>query len=145
MFLKLLTVFGLGALDLWVAVLMGFVLKLHPILVGALSAAGATTPVLIIVFLGDRVRRRIMARRATRPEGRRAARVRRILERYGPPGLGLLSPLLLGFPLGTAIGIALGAKPLRLFVWMAAGILLWSAALTAALAAGIIGVKALLH
>jgi GNAT superfamily N-acetyltransferase len=36
--IKLLTVLGLGAAELWVAIPTGFVLKLHPVLVGSTAA-----------------------------------------------------------------------------------------------------------
>jgi hypothetical protein len=36
--IKLLTVLGLGAVELWVAIPTGFVLKLHPVLVGSTAA-----------------------------------------------------------------------------------------------------------
>lgn len=45
--------------------------------------------------------------------------------------------ILVGAPIGTAIGIAFGAAPRPLLVWMTAGICLWSAALSAMAAFGI--------
>ena len=55
-----------------------------------------------------------------------------IWEKYGVVGLGLLSPLLFGAPLGAALGIGLGASKNRLLLWMTVGIIIWSLILTSA-------------
>jgi len=54
----------------------------------------------------------------------------KIWNKYGVIGLGLLSPLLFGAPLGAAVGIALGAGKKPLILWMSIGILCWSVCLT---------------
>ncbi len=61
----------------------------------------------------------------------------RIWDKYGIIGLGFLSPLITGAPLGAAIGISFGAKPRKLFVWMTVGIAFWSIVLTTAAALGV--------
>ncbi|MDO5836541.1 MAG: small multi-drug export protein, partial [Methanobacterium sp.] len=53
-------------------------------------------------------------------------------------GLGLLSPLIFGAPLGAAVGIGLGAQKNSLILWMSIGIILWSAGLTIAGSMGIL-------
>ena len=60
------------------------------------------------------------------------SRLYEVWNNYGVIGLGLLSPLLLGAPLGSAVGIALGAGKKRLILWISIGILLWSVGLTLA-------------
>jgi hypothetical protein len=57
----------------------------------------------------------------------------------------LLAPLLTGAPLGTALGMALGAPTGRLLLWMSLGIAAWSALLTVAGALGLAGIEALTH
>ncbi|WP_174275429.1 small multi-drug export protein [Desulfosporosinus orientis] len=57
-------------------------------------------------------------------------RIYRIWEKYGVIGLGMLSPLIMGAPLGAAIGISLGASPRRLILWMSIGIIVWTISLT---------------
>lgn len=61
----------------------------------------------------------------------------RIWNRYGIIGLGFLSPLLTGSPLGAAIGISFNAEPRKLLLWMGVGIVFWSAVLTTAAAYGL--------
>jgi hypothetical protein len=69
--------------------------------------------------------------------GGRASRMTRIWNKYGIPGLGVLSPLITGSPLGAAIGISFGADPRKLIIWMTIGIVFWSAILTTAAALGV--------
>ena len=54
--IKLLTVLGLGALELWAAIPAGLALELHPIAVGIAAAAGAILGALAVALLGGRVR-----------------------------------------------------------------------------------------
>lgn len=53
-----------------------------------------------------------------------------IWNKYGIIGLGLLSPLLFGAPLGAALGIGFGVPRYRLLLWMSIGIFIWSIFLT---------------
>lgn len=126
--IKLLTVFGLGAVELWVAIPAGFAMKL-PLAVTAITAAsGAMLGLLIILNAGERIRNRLLKRVNTL--GERNRYIHRISDRYGVAGLGLLSPLLIGAPLGTALGIALGLPANRIFFWMSLGIIVCSIGLT---------------
>ncbi len=52
--IKLLTVFLLGAVELWIAVPAGMALGLNPLAAGAASAAGAIAGVLVILLPGER-------------------------------------------------------------------------------------------
>jgi hypothetical protein len=142
--LKVLTVLGLGVVELWTAIPAGLALDLHPLLTGVVSAAGAILGVLIILVLGERMRGWLLRRRGG-GEKTQHGRIYRIWVRYGVAGLGLLAPLLTGAPLGAALGMALGAPTGRLLLWMSVGIAAWSALLTVAGALGLAGIEALTH
>jgi membrane protein YqaA with SNARE-associated domain len=142
-FARLLTVLGLGAVELWAAIPAGFALGLHPIATAIASALGAITSALVVVLLGDRARAWILARHGFPRDGEGRGRTRRIWDRYGVVGLGLLAPLLIGAPLGTALGLILDAPMRRLLLWVCFGIVLWSALLTAAWALGLAGFETL--
>lgn len=121
---KLLTVFGLGAVELWAAIPAGFAMKL-PLAVTVITAAsGAMLGLIIMLNVGERIRNRFL--KQVNVEGERNKYIRRICDRYGVAGLGLLSPLLIGAPLGTALGIALGLPANRIFFWMILGIIVCS-------------------
>jgi len=138
---KVVSVFGLGAVELWAAVPAGFALGLHPMATGIVSAVGAFTSGLAVALLGDRARAWLVARHGVPPDGGGHGTIRRIWDRYGVVGLGLLAPLLVGAPLGTALGLLLGAPVRRLLLWVSVGIVLWSALLTAAGALGLAGIS----
>lgn len=140
-----LTVFALGAVELWAAVPAGLALRLHPLIAGGAAAAGAITAALVVMVLGERVRSWLLLRIHRGSEIGRHGRLYRVWTRYGVIGLGLLAPLLVGAPLGTAMGIALGAPAGRLLVWMSLGIALWSGLLTAAGTLGLAGIEGLMR
>ena len=127
-----LLVFGAGILELWAAIPIGLAIKLNPILIGILSALGAIFAAFLVSTVGDSIRDKFIKWRYGEKENLKDGRYYRIWNKYGIVGLGLLSPLLFGAPLGAALGIALGTQKKPLLVWMSIGIVLWSAFLTAA-------------
>jgi membrane protein YqaA with SNARE-associated domain len=142
---KLLTIFALGALELWAAIPAGLALKANPVLVGVVAAAGAMLGVLVVVLLGERVRQWLAVRQRRGSATGSHGLIRRIWDRYGVIGLGLLAPLLTGAPIGAALGLALGAPSGRLLFWMLTGIALWSTVLTLVGVLGIAGYEAAVH
>lgn len=140
---KLLTVIGLGTIELWAAVPAGFALNLHPIVVGSAAAVGAVSGASAVALVGERLRAWLLRGRDAKERKGRHKLVRSIWQRYGVVGLGLLAPMLTGAPLGAALGLALGAPVGRLLFWIGLGVALWSTGLTLAVALGIAGVEAL--
>lgn len=136
-FAKLLSVFALGAVELWAAIPAGLALNASPVLVGVVAAAGAMFGVLVVVLLGERVRDWVMRRHGDGSQTGPHGFIPRIWDRYGVIGLGLLAPLLTGAPVGAALGLALGVPANRLLFWLSIGIALWSIVLTLV---GVLGV-----
>ena len=126
--IKFITVTGLGIIELWAAIPFGTALKLHPLLNGLASGLGAIIGALLVIMIGDRLRNWLLSRREKKQKDK--GRIYRIWDKYGVIGLGMLSPLLTGAPLGAAIGISLGAAPKRLLFWMSIGIVVWTIILT---------------
>jgi hypothetical protein len=148
MWIKLLSVFGLGLVGLWEGVPAGFALGLHPVLIGVLSGSASFLAALTVLLLGDRIRARLVKRRPP-PEPGAYSRpperlIDRIWRRYGVIGLGLLAPGLTGSHLGVALGLSLGVPARRLLVWLMGGIMLWTVALTLVGMLGTAGVMRLL-
>src|SRR3972149_7629540 len=79
---KVVTVFGLGAVELWAAIPAGLALGLHPIATGVASALGAITSGLVVAPLGDRARAWLGARpggpRGGQGHGARARKLRQL-------------------------------------------------------------------
>lgn len=134
--LKVLSVIALAAMELWAAIPAGFALGLNPFLIGSGAAVGAIMGTLFVVVAGERLRNWIIRRHSGGKEKQSPGIVQRIWQRYGVIGLGFLAPLLTGAPIGAALGLAFGAPPGRLIVWMSVGIILWTAILTIA---GVLG------
>jgi membrane protein YqaA with SNARE-associated domain len=124
---KLLTIFVLGVAELWAAAPAGVAMRLHPLLVFAVAAAGAVSGGTVIILLGERVKAWLERKQKREKLERKRGLLYQVWLRYGVIGWGLLAPLLVGSPLGAAFGLALGAPPRRLLVWLAAGSVLWSA------------------
>jgi len=146
--LKFLSVFALASFELWAAVPLGLAMKLSPALTGIATASGAILGVVVVIALGSRVRDWMLKKKkAEQAKGveQKERLIIRIWKQYGVAGLGLLGPLLVGAPLGAAIGVSLGAPSTRLLFWMTIGILLWTAGLTVAGVAGIETFTALYH
>jgi hypothetical protein len=140
--LSLLTIFGLGAIQLWVAVPAGLALRLPPVVIVATTTLGAILGVLVVGVAGGRIGTPLLRRFRWAGGERPAGRIDRVWARYGVVGLGLLSPLLVGAPIGTAVGLTLGAPAGRLLFWMSVGAALCSAGLTLACTAGLAGLHA---
>lgn len=143
--LKFVTVAGLGIIELWAAIPAGLALGLHPVLTGIASALGSIVALVLVVILGERIRNWIISRRKRKKLEDENSRIYRVWNKYGVIGLGLLSPLITGAPLGAAIGISLGAPPSRLIMWMAFGIVVWTIILTMISTLGMVGFKALVR
>ena len=100
---------------------------------------GAALGVIIILILGEHIRNWLLNKGLIR--GRKKPANLLYLESLGVAGLGLLAPLLVGAPFGTAIGIALGAPAVRLFFWMSLGIIIYSIALMFVADLGLYGLE----
>ena len=136
----IIIIFAASMVELWMAIPLGFVMEVNPILIAIISAAGAILSAFFVIILGDNLRNRFLKLKYKDEQALEKSRLYEIWNKYGVIGLGLLSPLLFGAPLGAAVGIALGAGKERLILWMSIGILLWSVGLTLA---GLMGLLAL--
>ena len=138
--MKLLTVFGIGIIELWAAIPAGFALELHPVTIGLIAAIGAMVGAGTVLVLGERVRTRLIRHRNPNAQ---QGRIYQIWQRYGVIGLGLLAPLLTGAPFGVALGLTLGAPTGRLLFWICIGIVIWSIILTFLGVLGLAGINSL--
>ena len=126
---SLIAVFGASIIELWLGVPLGFFLNLNPVLIAIISAAGSILSAYLVIILGEGIRKRIIKWRYGEQLIKKG-RIYDIWNKYGIIGLGLLSPLLFGAPIGAALGIGLKAPRYRLLSWMSIGIVIWSIILT---------------
>lgn len=137
---KILTVFGLGAIELWVAIPTGFLLNLHPLVTGVTAAVGGMVGAYVVAYLSKRLRDWLLRRYEKKQREGKPSSLQRIWKKYGVVGFGLLAPLVIGAPIGVALGFIFGAPANRLLLWITFGIIFWSFILTVV---GIWGIFAL--
>jgi hypothetical protein len=139
MIIKYLTVLGLGAAEIWVAVPTGLAMRLGPVHTGILTAIGGILGVLIAILIGEPLRRRVVRRFGLTPTKGRYQRLFNIWQRYGIIGLGLLAPWITGAPLGAVLGVVFGAPARRLFGWLILGLVICTGILVTIGYFGVIG------
>ncbi len=142
--IKILTVFGIGMIELLAAIPAGFAMGLHPAWVGVASTCGALVGILAIVLLGERARTWVLRLHRKRSAGsveENKSLIFRIWTRYGVIGLGLLAPLITGVPLGVTLGVVFGAPNKSLIFWSSFGAILWGVAITLGISLGITGIE----
>ena len=132
---QFLSVVAIGVVELWAAVPAGIAMGLPAPLVWAATVCGALLGIAVVVVAGDRLRTWLVDRFG-HGGAREGGRLRRVWDRYGVIGWGLLAPLLLGAPLAAAIGVALGAARGRLVLWLGVGAVMWTTVLTFAVVLG---------
>lgn len=137
---KLFSVGGVAFLSLWGSVPVGLALSLSPVLIALAAAVGYTVGAGIILFLGEPVRKWFYARMGHRLPTDPNSRTRRLLDKYGVVGLGLLAPVTLGAQIGALLGLTLNMPRLKLFAALALGGLLWAGIFTALFALGVVAV-----
>lgn len=142
--IKLLTVFGIATVELWAAIPIGFVMKLHPVATCLASSLGAIAGAFVVLLIGDRIRNWLLKDRKEKDiEKVKYKRIYQIWEKYGVIGLGLLAPLITGPLLGVAVGLSLKANSKSLILWISIGIFVWCVLLTVFGVIGLAGIKAL--
>jgi hypothetical protein len=138
--LKLLSTGASGAFGLWSGIPAGQALGL-PAFLGALAAVLGNLGAVAAVVAAHWWWERRLGRWVRKGEGaasRNRGRLERVWSsRIGLPGIAVLSPLLMGAPLGTLLALALGAPRGRLLRWMVASVAAWGVVLAGVTAFGL--------
>ena len=112
-----------------VAVPLGVFADVHPIVVFGVASGTAIAVAWGLVLGGHRVRSGIIARFGG--SNRAETGVRRVVDRFGPVGLGLIGPVFPGVVATSLSGVAMGVDSKRLGLWLTVGIGLWFGLFTA--------------
>ena len=105
--MPVLAVFGLAIVEIWLAVPTGLALGLPAPIVWVMTVAGASVSVAVVASAGDSFRGWLLRRRGN-DGAPRTGRIYGVWLRYGVPGWGLVSPLFMAPPMGTAVALTLG-------------------------------------
>lgn len=123
-------VFLMGALGIWKAVPVGFIVGMNPILIYLTTLTGASAGIITIYLLGSRIKKFIMTRLDRKGMKKKKGQVDKMVQKYGTAGLGLLGPLLIGPNATMALGIVVIQRIKKLLAYTIIGTAVWSAALT---------------
>ncbi|XVH33676.1 small multi-drug export protein (plasmid) [Haloferacaceae archaeon DSL9] len=117
-------------LEILVVIPIGVALGLNPVFVAAFAFAGNLLPIYGIVLAHDRLRTYLESRRDSDSPSSKRERAERIWQKYGLPGLALLSPVSTGVHLAALIALGLGARGRSTAAWMTGSIALWTVIVT---------------
>lgn len=129
--ISMASVFAVSIIELWLGIPLGLFLNLNPILISVSAAAGSILSAFLILTVGEKIRNMFIKWRYGEKSPNQG-KIYDIWRKYGIIGLGLISPLLFGAPLGAALGIGFGAPKKGLLIWISVGIIIWSILLTSA-------------
>ena len=139
MLAKLLSAAVSGAFGLWSGIPPAMALGLPAVLGGMAAVLGNLAAVALVVaahWWWERRLGRWVRRGGGGSKGRR--RLEQVWSsRIGLPGVAMLSPLLMGAPVGMLLALALGAPQSRLLRWMVASVAGWGAVLAGVATFGI--------
>ena len=128
MIIQFFTVFFTAMFEIWVAIPIGIGFKLNPIITIIATFLGASAGSVLVILLGNGIQKLIL--RGHNQKIEKETTMKKIWNKYGVIGLGLLSPLLTGAPLGIAIGLLFNAEKKKLLIFVVLGILIWSIVFT---------------
>lgn len=139
------------------ATAFGILAGIHPIVAAVAGATGNILCVFGVVFLGSRIRERVVSRRAVKPalvaagghelpvedtdadtdvkptsRSKGRARLRRWMVRFGVPGASILAPLALPTMLTAAFFVGSGVPKMWVMLWQIIAIVLWTTAIAVA-------------
>jgi len=130
------TAFGLGFLYFLGAIPGGTALG-APLWLSALAAwAGYSSGSLLVLLAGVPLRDWLV-RKLRIPVRRDPSKlIWRVWEKWGLAGLGLLAPVTIGPQAGSVLALAVGERPLRIFLSLSLGVLPWCVLFAALVGAG---------
>jgi len=131
LWVQISTIFIAGVTGIWKGVPVGFAIQAHPVLTGGFTALGSIALVMILLLSGEPLKQWILNRYGQKELERKKGKFSRLMDRYGVAGIGLIGSGLIGPLLSTLLGLIFISKPKRLIIFMIAGIIVWSSALTA--------------
>ncbi|MEN8249674.1 MAG: hypothetical protein ABFS32_12135 [Bacteroidota bacterium] len=111
---------------------IGYAAGLSPLLTIFLTVSGMMTTVLILTFIGEKLRNRIIKKyfkpkRVFSPRSRRFVKVWR---NYGEMGISFLTPFLLSPPVGSIITMAFGGSRRKTIGYMLLWGVVWTTIIT---------------
>ena len=117
---------------IWKAVPLGYILKAHPMVIFLATSIGGMISVLVLYFSGNKIKNLILGKNAAQNKSKKALRIKRVFNKFGSPGLGILGTLLFGQIMTILLGLLLVKSQGRFLLWAMGGIVFSSLTLTIA-------------
>lgn len=124
--------------EILVVIPIGIGVGMDPVSVAFFAFLGNVFPICGIIIFHERLKSWWLGRSTkSGKSSNRKARARSIWNRYGLPGLALVSPIATGVHIAAVIALVLGSRKWSVTVWMTGAIMLWTILLTVSVYYGI--------
>ena len=123
---KYIVVFFAGITGIWKGIPVGIGLSLHPLSNGLLTALGSITTAVTLYYSGNSFRQYILKLYGHQRLERKKSRFKKMANKYGPWGLGLLTSGLLGPFTSVVIGLLVLNETRRFLYFLIVGLIVWS-------------------
>ncbi len=131
-FYDLVIIYLAGVTGMWKALPVGFLLKTPPFYIAIMTCLGALSCVYVIYFFGTGINRFFFRFYSEKTKDKKEGKIRRMFEKYGCPGLGLVGTLFMGQPVVMLLGMIVVKRKKNLLIWVSIGTIIWSITLTIA-------------
>ncbi len=128
--MKYFAVYLAGTLGIYKGIPVGIAVGLPPFYTALFTALGSISSVLILYFAGDKFRTWILHKYGNKSVAHKKEKFSRWMDKYGVQGLGLMVTGLLGPLFSLLMGMILLKHPQKFILYLIAGIVLWSFAIT---------------
>jgi hypothetical protein len=131
--LGLFGVFLAGAIPWFEAIAVipaGILFGLDPLATVIAAVLGNAITIFLFAYLGANIRELIVKRRIAKGKAGESPKFEKALkafDRYGIYGMALLGPILIGTQFAATASVAAGLKPLKVSLFITAGMALWAA------------------
>lgn len=130
-FYSYLSIFLTGMLGIWKAVPLGLALQCSLQSIIIFTSLGALLSIVIIYFLGSKIKQWVETRMTHKRE-KRKIHLNRLFDKYGIVGMGILGTLLMGPNMTMVLGMIIVKNEKLLLLWTALGIVIWTIMLSLA-------------
>lgn len=108
---------------------IGILVGLHPVVAIAAAIVGNAISMLAFVLIADAARKKVVgSREAPAEPSPRRARLKRMFDRFGVPGVSLLGQTLLPSQITSGAMVSFGASRNAVILWQCISIVVWGVA-----------------
>ncbi|MEH6922385.1 small multi-drug export protein [Bacillus altitudinis] len=108
---------------------LGILSGLHPVTTAVIGFVGNFLTVLLLIVFVDRFKAWWLKRKEEKHDEKgekKQLKARKVWERYGPPGLALIGPFIIGSHLAAFMCMSFGTKRKQVAVWMTVSLIMWT-------------------